>query len=226
MADIPAIVNYQTKFCAENMQPVFNACYGALDRASTPEEGRTALDVYSKAETATLSYVNGTFLKTSGGTMSGPLDVIAGATGTQAPQAQEVVKKSGDTMTGPLEVPAGASGDQVMQASEIVALVADVTNTANLSDRGWIKDQKTGLIIQWGVAQATGPLTFPIPFPTACLRVICSSQHAFTSSVVAISVASAITNTGFTPLSKVQSFAGGAWTDNTGVIATYIAIGY
>jgi hypothetical protein len=226
MADIPAIVNYETKFCAENMQPVFNVCYGALDGASTPSAGRTALDVYSKAETATLSYVNGTFLTTSGGTMSGPLNVQSGATGTQAPQVQEVVKKTGDTMTGPLEVPAGASGDQVMQASEIVALVAGVTNTALKSTNGWFKDEKTGLIIQWGTAQANGTHTFQIPFPTACLKVICSSQHAFTSSSVAISVASAITNTGFTLLSKIQPLAGGAWTDNTGVIATYIAIGY
>lgn len=155
MADIPAIVNYQTKFCAENMQPVFNVCYGALDMASTPADGRTALDVYSKAETATLSYVNGTFLKTSGGTMSGPLDVTAGAT-----------------------------GDQAMRASEIAALVAGVTNTASKTSPGWWKCEKTGIIIQWGPVTGTdGYQAFPITFPTDVFTcVIAPTFNVLTSS--------------------------------------------
>ena len=45
--------------------------------------------------------VAGSVSKT-GDTMSGALNVPAGATGTQVPQAQEVVAKAGDTMTGAL----------------------------------------------------------------------------------------------------------------------------
>lgn len=45
--------------------------------------------------------VSGAVLKT-GDTMTGPLEVPAGASGTQAPRVQEVAKKAGDTMTGNL----------------------------------------------------------------------------------------------------------------------------
>ena len=44
-----------------------------------------------------LKYVN-----VDGDTMTGALNVPAGATGTEVPRVSEVVKKSGDTMTGPL----------------------------------------------------------------------------------------------------------------------------
>jgi hypothetical protein len=40
-----------------------------------------------------------------GGTLTGHLNTIAGATGTQVPQVQEVVKITGDTMTGTLTIP-------------------------------------------------------------------------------------------------------------------------
>lgn len=43
------------------------------------------------------------YVATTGGTMTGALYVPAGASGTQAPQVQEVVKKTGDTMTGDLK---------------------------------------------------------------------------------------------------------------------------
>lgn len=56
----------------------------------------------------------------TGDTMTGHLSVPANASGSQAPQAQEVVKKAGDTMTGPLVVPAGATGSQAPRASEVV----------------------------------------------------------------------------------------------------------
>lgn len=56
----------------------------------------------------------------SGGTMSGPLNVPAGASGTQAPQVQEVVKKSGDTMTGNLSVPSLNSGQLAGMRNRII----------------------------------------------------------------------------------------------------------
>ncbi len=49
-------------------------------------------------------YTDNTFVAKSGSTMTGPLNVPAGATGTQVPRRQEVVGKSGDTMTGPLNL--------------------------------------------------------------------------------------------------------------------------
>jgi hypothetical protein len=42
------------------------------------------------------------YISTAGGTLTGHLNTISGATGTQVPQVQEVVKKAGDTMTGAL----------------------------------------------------------------------------------------------------------------------------
>jgi hypothetical protein len=50
-------------------------------------------------ETLDKRYVNVT-----GDTMTGALNVPAGASGTEVPQIQEVVKKTGDTMTGNLDV--------------------------------------------------------------------------------------------------------------------------
>jgi hypothetical protein len=45
------------------------------------------------------------YVEKSGDTMTGALNVPAGASGTEVPQVQEVVQKSGDTMTGNLNVP-------------------------------------------------------------------------------------------------------------------------
>ena len=46
------------------------------------------------------------------------------------------VKLSGDTMTGPLEVPAGATGNQVPRANEVVPLAGGVTMTGLLTLSG------------------------------------------------------------------------------------------
>jgi len=45
------------------------------------------------------------YVNADGDTMTGALNVPAGATGTEVPQIQEVVQKTGDTMTGDLTVP-------------------------------------------------------------------------------------------------------------------------
>ena len=210
---------------AQNPQDIAGALAGKLDIAGGTIQGTLR--------------VNGAV------TLDSPATVPGGATGAQVPQVQEVVKKSGDTMTGQLTVPGGATGAQVPQVQEVVKKSGDTmtgqldlptpTGDSNptllsqfaalLATSGYQK-LPSGLIIQWGQAQSSTPVIFQIPFPSAVLRVVCSSQHAFTSNVAAISVASAITTTGFTLLSKVQPLSGGAWTDNTGVIATWIAIGY
>ena len=50
----------------------------------------------------TKGYADSKYINTAGDTMTGALNVPAGASGTQVPRVQEVVKKVGDTMTGPL----------------------------------------------------------------------------------------------------------------------------
>ena len=71
-------------------------------------------------------------VKIIGDTMTGALNVPAGASGTQVPRAQEVVLKTGSTMTGALNVPAGASGTQVPQAQEVVLKTGNATITGNI----------------------------------------------------------------------------------------------
>ena len=50
----------------------------------------------------TKGYADNKYINVTGDTMTGALNVPAGASGTQVPRVQEVVKKSGDTMTGAL----------------------------------------------------------------------------------------------------------------------------
>lgn len=53
----------------------------------------------------------------NGDTMTGPLNVPAGAVGTQVPRVQEVVKKSGDAMAGSLELVTPAQFDSSTKAA-------------------------------------------------------------------------------------------------------------
>lgn len=50
----------------------------------------------------TKGYADNKYVNVTGDTMTGALEVPAGATGNQVPRISEVVKKAGDTMTGPL----------------------------------------------------------------------------------------------------------------------------
>jgi len=68
----------------------------------------------------------------SGGTFSGHINVPSGATGTQVPQATEVMPKTGGTFSGHITVPAGATGSQVPRASEVIT-VAGGTLTGALA---------------------------------------------------------------------------------------------
>jgi hypothetical protein len=90
MATTPTLINYSTKLCAEELQPVFDVAYGALDKASTPELARTALDVYSTSEVYTKVETDQDFINANGDQMIGHLQVPPGATGSQAMQASEI----------------------------------------------------------------------------------------------------------------------------------------
>lgn len=66
--------------------------------------------------------------------------------------------------------------------------LAAITNCASISSRGWFKDQKTGLIFEWGSytnCATTGENfdTFPLAFPHAVLnfQVSISGQDAYTN---------------------------------------------
>ena len=62
--------------------------------------------VYLKDSAGTVRRVDGVGgVAKAGDTMTGALNVPAGASGTEVPQVQEVVQKAGDTMTGDLTVP-------------------------------------------------------------------------------------------------------------------------
>ena len=81
-----------------------------------------------------------TFVEVAGDTMTGALNVPAGATTTQVPQVQEVVLKAGDTMTGDLTVPN-------------LTVPGVITNQQVASAYG--RSSTTGLSRSYNVASAT-----------------------------------------------------------------------
>ena len=102
--------------------------------------------------------------------------------------AGNVIIKNAQGKTVTLRNPDSNMEDKVIEVDSLTRkdyvdnLVATVTNTANKSPNGWFKDEKTGLIIQWGsiaigdiVDANYHPVNFPISFPNACLNIIASS---------------------------------------------------
>lgn len=57
--------------------------------------------------------------------------------------------------------------------------LAEMLNEASLSESGWFKDKKTGLILQWGTFFGTQTITFPIAFPNACLTAWTEGKVSF-----------------------------------------------
>ncbi len=71
----------------------------------------TTIEDFIKIDTNWMWFYNGflekkfdEYVKIIGDTMTGALEVPAGASGTEVPQIQEVVKKTGDTMSGILNM--------------------------------------------------------------------------------------------------------------------------
>ena len=64
--------------------------------------GQTTSSITADNLLVSKGYADLRYVNTSGDTLTGPLSVPAGATGTQVPRVQEVVKKAGDEMTGAL----------------------------------------------------------------------------------------------------------------------------
>lgn len=89
------------------------------------QDGTTARG-YASTSRIELRPTQGLFddkLSKGGGTLTGHVEAIAGATGSQVPRVSEVVKKSGDTMTGALIVPElrGPSNEIVIPSGERIA---------------------------------------------------------------------------------------------------------
>lgn len=82
-------------------------------------EAPGGVDATDPATSALWTEIGETRVKKSGDTMMGALEVPAGASGAQVPQAQEVILKTGGAATGPIAVPAGASGAQAPQRQEV-----------------------------------------------------------------------------------------------------------
>ena len=83
-----------------------------------------------------------------------------------------------------------------------------------------------GVIIQWGLTgvipdDSTLTVTFPIPFPNACLNVNATEQYTGVVSGAHVLAITTITNTNFTVLADDVST-----TTNANLKAYWIAIGY
>jgi hypothetical protein len=77
-----------------------NHALGNIKDATSLDATEINADLNSFA--VTRGYVGSTFVYKAGDTMTGALNVPAGATGTAVPRRQEVVGRAGDTMSGPL----------------------------------------------------------------------------------------------------------------------------
>ncbi|EEJ5964570.1 phage tail protein [Salmonella enterica] len=94
-------------------------------------------------------------------------------------------------------------------------------NTASLGDYGWVRDESTGFIMQWGtLGSSNGTYNFPREFPTSCFAVFVTNTNQQGGSV---------DNAFGYPVSKSQFFAATkASTDGNvvnGYPVTWFAIG-
>ncbi|ECC6873225.1 hypothetical protein HW654_000861 [Salmonella enterica] len=72
-------------------------------------------------------------------------------------------------------------------------------NTASLGDYGWVRDESTGFIMQWGtLGSSNGTYNFPREFPTSCFAVFVTNTSQQGGSV---------DNAFGYPVSKSQFFA-------------------
>ncbi|EJX4928732.1 hypothetical protein OD635_005813 [Salmonella enterica] len=81
-------------------------------------------------------------------------------------------------------------------------------NTASLGDYGWVRDESTGFIMQWGTLNSSnGTYNFPRTFPVACLAVFVtntSSQGALVDNAFGYPV----NNSQFFAATKASNGAG------------------
>ncbi|WP_430624416.1 gp53-like domain-containing protein, partial [Salmonella enterica] len=72
-------------------------------------------------------------------------------------------------------------------------------NTASLGDYGWVRDESTGFIMQWGtLGSSNGTYNFPREFPASCFAVFVTNTNQ---------QGGAVDNAFGYPVSKSQFFA-------------------
>ncbi|EPL1955197.1 gp53-like domain-containing protein [Citrobacter freundii] len=141
-------------------------------------------------------------LPTSGGKVTGPLEIESGApciqlTETDTGKKYFIVVDNGnirinqDTLTGVNGIlsfdtttkdwilPGGVIPKKYDNFNSLFQKI----NTSSLGTNGWFKDTNTGLIIQYGIAGGEGaaknyPIQFPIAFPSRCLSIQVTLQSA------------------------------------------------
>lgn len=86
-------------------------------------------------------------------------------------------------------------------------------NTASLGDYGWVRDESTGFIMQWGtLGSSNGTYNFPREFPTSCFAVFVTNTNQQGGSV---------DNAFGYPVSKSQFFAATKASADGNVVSGY-----
>ncbi|EBI6805300.1 hypothetical protein D0617_06105 [Salmonella enterica] len=86
-------------------------------------------------------------------------------------------------------------------------------NTASLGDYGWVRDESTGFIMQWGtLGSSNGTYNFPREFPTSCFAVFVTNTNQQGGSV---------DNAFGYPVSKSQFFAATKASTDGNVVNNY-----
>ncbi|WP_288076465.1 hypothetical protein [Pseudomonas sp.] len=129
----------------------------------------------------------------SGDTMTGPLAVPSGATGTQVPQVQEVVKKTGDTMTGVLT----STGFRSDGSGALGGGFDGSTGSGNFALRARAKADNSVAILQftdnaataqWGVLNSYPSGAITLPYQPSFRVHKSSAQTTTTGAIVFNSV--------------------------------------
>lgn len=86
-------------------------------------------------------------------------------------------------------------------------------NTASLGDYGWVRDESTGFIMQWGtLGSSNGTYNFPREFPTSCFAVFVTNTSQ---------QGGAVDNAFGYPVSKSQFFAATKASTDGNVVNNY-----
>lgn len=156
-------------------------------------------DPVSGLQAVTKNYADNNFLnKTTGGTVSGPLNV----SGAMLCSSDITMIGTGSVLT--------LSADPIanLQAATKAYVDSKAAGASQLSQNGYQKFGN-GLTLQWGFV-ATGPttgipVTFPIPFTTECWNVLATYRTSTYNNYTSVSV-SPPTTTGFTAYQNATAF--------------------
>lgn len=105
----------------------------------------------------------------TGGSVSGDVSVTGAVSATTSISAASL---AGDWIATQAEAEAGTNNDQVMTPLRTKQAIAALMDTASSFAANGYVTLSNGLVLQWGsfsaASNATGSITFPTAFPTAC----------------------------------------------------------